>query len=405
MCRACVIALLLCLGYAPPGTALENAKTTTDTSALASALDAVLEKAIAEQRLVGGVVLVAHKGNVIYSRAAGYADRENEKLMRENAIFRLSSVSKPFTAMAAAVLVQQGKMHLNDPVTKWLPGFTPRLPDGTQPVITIEHLLSHTAGINYAIFEAEDGPYHKAGVSDGLENSGITLAENMRRISSVPLLFQPGTSWQYSLSTDVLGAVIAEVSGLPLPQVMQELVTRPLGMEDTGFAVTDRSRLAVPYYNAVPHPLPMKEEEHVIFGDMNIHYSPGRALDPEAFPSGGAGMVGTAPEVLRLLETLRRGAPLVTAEFMKEMNSNRIGDHRSSPGTGFGLGWAVLVDPAEAKSPQSAGTLSWGGVYGHSWFVDPEKDLSVVILTNTAPEGIFGMIVNEVRDAVYTHLP
>ena len=405
MYRACLLAPLLCLGHALPSAAAESSNE-MKPSAFASALDAVLEKAIKEQRLVGGVLLVARNGVVIYDKAAGYVDRDRKQVMQKNTIFRLSSVSKAFTTMAAATLLQQGKMQLDDPVTKWLPDFTPKMADGTQPVITIRHLLSHTAGLTYTAFEAPNGPYHQAGVSDGLENSDISLEENLRRIASAPLLFQPGTSWQYSLATDVLGAVVAKASGLPLPQAMEELVTRPLGMKDTGFAVTDRGRLALPYYNAKPRPLPMKEEEHLSFEDMEFHYSPGRALDPKAVPSGGGGMVGTAPEILGLLEIIRRkGAPLVGADLMQIMNSNQIGEHRAMPGTGFGLGWAVLIDPAEAQTPQSAGTLSWGGVYGHSWFIDPAKNLSVVMLTNTTPEGIFGKTVNEVRDAIYAHLP
>ena len=413
--RAWVLALMcLCLGYGVPAAAqtpsTDSAKTANaqdaKAPALAAALDALLEKAVAEQRLVGAVMLVAKNGKVIYSKAAGYADREKRQPMREKTIFRLSSVSKPFTVMAAAALVHQGKLHLDDPVTTWLPEFAPRMADGTQPVITIRQLFAHTAGLTYTAFEDAGGPYHRAGVSDGIETSGISLEENLRRIGSAPLLFQPGTRWNYSLATDVLGAVVAQASGLPLPEAVQVLVTRPLGMRDTGFTVTDTSRLAVPYYTAEPRPLPMKENESLTFEGMTFVYAPGRALDPHAFPSGGGGMVGTAPEVLRLLETIRLGgAPLVGAELMQAMNTNQIGDHRSSPGTGFGLGWAVLVDPAEAATPQSAGTLSWGGVYGHSWFVDPAQGLSVVLLTNTAPEGLFGAIVNEVRDAIYAHLP
>lgn len=377
-----------------------------DTAGLSSALDAVLEEAIVRQRLVGGVLLVARDGNLVYGKAAGYADRAKEEPMRENAIFRLSSVSKAFTTIAAAVLLQQGRICLDDPVIKWLPDFAPSGPKGEASTITVRHLLSHTAGLNYRAFEAAGGPYHKAGISDGLESSGISLSENMRRLSSAPLLFEPGTSWQYSLATDVLGAVVAEAAGLSLPQAIKELVTRPLDMKDTGFTVTDRSRLAQPYYNAEPSPLPMKAEEHITFGDMKFHYSPGRALEPDAFPSGGSGMVGTASEVLQLLETIRRrGAPLVSTELMQTMNSNHIGDHRAAPGTGFGLGWAVLVDPTEAQTPQSPGTLSWGGVYGHSWFVDPTRNLSVICLTNTALEGLFGETVHKVRDAIYAHLP
>lgn len=322
--------------------------------------------------------------------------------MREDAIFRLSSVSKAFTTVAAGALMKQGKLHLDDPVAKWLPEFAPTLPAGGKAVITIRQLLSHSAGLDYGFNQKEGGPYLVAGVSDGLDASGISLEENLRRIASVSLLYKPGTSWGYSVATDVLGAVVAKAYGSTLPQAMQSLVADPLGMKDTGFVVTDRSRLAAPYYNAAPQPLRMGIEENIPLGDGKVRFAPERAFDSKAFPSGGAGMVGTAPEVLLLLETIRKGgAPLVDPGLMKKMKVNQIGKNRVAPGLAFGFGWAVLVDPMAAETPQQAGTLSWGGVYGHSWAVDPKEKLTVVIMTNTTFEGIFGAFVTDVRDAVY----
>ena len=397
----CIVAGLILSTGARTGMA-KNAKSPDVGASFAQSLDTAIEKAIADKRLVGTVVLVALDGKLIYHRAAGYADREAQIPMREDAIFRLSSVSKPFTSMAAAALMQQGVLRLDDPVTKWLPEFTPSLPDGGKAVITIRHLLTHTAGLEYGFFQKEGGSYLRAGVSDGLDASGISLEENLRRIASVPLLFAPGTSWNYSVATDVLGAVIAKANNSTLPQALQKLVTGPLGMKDTGFAVTDKGRLAVPYYNAVPQPLRMGAEENLSAGDGKIRLSPDRVFDATAFPSGGAGMLGTAPEVLLLLETIRKGgAPLVGADLMALMKKNQIGTKRAGPGLGFGLGWAVLVDPIEAKTPQSKGTLAWSGVYGHSWFIDPAKKLTVVMLTNTTFEGIFGQFVTDVRDGVY----
>lgn len=187
---------------------------------------------------------------------------------------------------------------------------------------------------------------------------------------------------------------------------MHSLVIKPLGMKDTGFAVTDKSRLATPYYNAAPQPLRMGVEENIPLGDGKVRFAPERVFDIKAFPSGGAGMVGTAPEVLLLLETIHKGcAPLVDSDLMKKMKTNQIGKNRVAPGLGFGFGWAVLIDPVAAETPQRAGTLSWGGVYGHSWAVDPKEKLTVVIMTNTAFEGIFGKFVTDVRDTVYGGLP
>jgi CubicO group peptidase (beta-lactamase class C family) len=132
-------------------------------------------------------------------------------------------------------------------------------------------------------------------------------------------------------------------------------------------------------------------------------YSPARALDPKAYPSGGAGMVGTAPDVMRFLETIRTGGkPILSTAATVSMMSNQIGSVIGpQPGVGFGFGGAVVVDPAAARTPQSAGTWLWGGVYGHTWFVDPARKLTVVAFTNTAPEGLSGKFTTDLRDAVY----
>ncbi len=399
-----ICGLLACVLCAAPAEAEEK----SPAASLASAVDAVLDNSLTQGRLVGAVVLVARDGQILYHRAVGFADREAGTPMREDTIFRLASASKVYTTMATAALVEQGKLHLDDRVDKWLPYFTPSLPDGGKATITIRQLLSHTAGLDYGFALKPDDTYTKAGIADGLSPSDLSLEENVRRIASVPLLYKPGTSWRYSLATDVLGAVIEKAHGAPLPQAMHNLVIGPLGMKDTGFVVTDAPRFAAPYYNATPHPLRMHDDvQDVDFGSgMTIRFSPKRAFAPKAFPSGGAGMVGTAPNLLRLLETIRSGgAPLAGSALMNDMCRNQIGSLLVQPGVGFGLGWAVLVDPAAAQTPQSPGTMSWGGVYGNTWFIDPAKKLSVVILTNTVPEGLWGRTVTDVRNAVYRNLP
>lgn len=155
-------------------------------TSLADRIDAVIDGAIAAERIVGAVVLVARDGETIHTRAAGFADREAGIPMREDAIFRFASVSKLFTATAVMVLVAQERLDLDRPIVDWLPGFTPTF-DGRAAIITLRHLLSHSAGLSYGFFEPEDGPLHRAGVSDGMDRSGLTLAENVRRLADVPL--------------------------------------------------------------------------------------------------------------------------------------------------------------------------------------------------------------------------
>ncbi|AWK88416.1 serine hydrolase domain-containing protein [Azospirillum thermophilum] len=372
---------------------------------LAARLDSVVDRAVAEQRIVGTVVLVAEDGRIVYRRAAGLADRESRRPMREDAVFRLASVSKPFVTVAALALAERGALRLDDPVTRFLPDFRPALPDGRRPEITVRHLLTHSAGLTYSFFEPPGGPYHQAGVSDGIDLPGFGLEENLRRIASAPLLYEPGRGWSYSVATDVLGAVVERAGGAPLPDMVERLVTGPLGLRDAGFTAREPDRLAVPYADGSPRPVRMTTLQEMPFAASTILYSPPRALDPTAFPSGGAGMVGTAGDVLALLEALRTGGgPVLSRDGVRALVANAVGDRELGlipPGWRWGLGFPVLQDPAAAGTPQSAGTWQWGGVYGHSWFVDPARRLTVVALTNTAVAGMAGAFPDGIRDAVY----
>ena len=364
----------------------------TSTTTLTERLDAVIDGAIAAERIVGAVVLVRQNGQPIYARAAGMADREAGAPMRDDALFRLASVSKLFVAAAAMALVGQGKLDLDRPITEWLPDFAPRL-DGEPVVISLRHLLAHTSGLGYGFLEPDDGPLHRAGVSDGMDRAGITLAENLRRLARVPLLFRPGTRFCYSLALDVVGGVIEAATGLTLPQAVRTLVTEPLGLHDTGFSVADPSRLAVAYADATPNPRRMREPDLVPFlpGLPGLQMDPSRAFDAQAFPSGGAGMIGSALDTIKLLEALRSsGAPLMEPERAAEMARDHIADLdiEGSPGWGYGLGFSVLRDANAAGVSESPGTWRWGGAYGHSWFVDPTESLTLIAFTNTALEGM-----------------
>ncbi len=370
-------------------------------------LDAAIDLALAEERLVGAVVLVAQHGELAYARAAGFSDREAGLPMQQDALFRLASVSKPIVTTAAMVLVEQGRLGLDDAVHRWLPEFRPPLPEGQVAHITVRQLMTHTAGLGYRFLETDvNGPYARAVVSDGMDRVGISLAENLRRLATVPLLYTPGTAWGYSLGIDVLGGVIEAVCEQSLAVAVDELVTAPLGLRDTAFHAIQPERLATAYVSSRPRPRRMDVRETVtpFDGLVGIQFDLDRALDPSAFPSGGAGMVGTASDFLHLLETLRQGgAPLLSAGTIAEMGRNQTGvwGPPDGPGYGFGLGFSVLHDPVAAGSPESPGTWRWGGAYGHSWFVDPVRGLSVVAFTNTLYEGMSGSFVAQLRDAVY----
>ncbi len=385
-------------GRSPTSPAVAAVSPDTDP-ALAKRLDAVIDKAIAEQQLVGVVVMIARDGKVVYSRAAGFADREAKLPAREDTQFRLASMTKPIVSVTALALIDQGKLALEDPVTKWLPDFRPKLADGREPVITVRQLLTHTSGLTYKFVEPADGPYHKAEVSDGLAEPALPATVNLRRLSSVPLVHEPGTGWNYSLSTDVLGEVIAHAGGATLPELVARLVTRPLGMTDTMFAVTDKPRLAWPYRGGKP-PVRMTDPFDMTMEGMSIRFSPARIFDSASFPSGGAGLAGSARDYLRFAEALRTGGtPVLSPATTRALSANQIGEIDGSflgPGSRFGFGVGVIVDPSAAKTAKGPGSFGWSGIYGTDFWVDPQAKLSVVILTNTA-----GDPGNEFEQAVY----
>ncbi|SQI39309.1 Esterase estB [Serratia plymuthica] len=185
----------------------------TANQSLAERVQVVSQRAIDEGRLVGSVVLVAQRGEVVYAGAAGYADRELQRPMRRETQFRLSSVSKPYITLAAMRMIERQKLSLDDAVSRWLPWFTPALADGRRLEIKIRHLLSHTAGLDYRLNQPADGPYQRLGIQDGMELSSLTLEQNLRLLAQAELLAEPGSAFNYSLAIDVLGAVLEQVAG------------------------------------------------------------------------------------------------------------------------------------------------------------------------------------------------
>jgi CubicO group peptidase (beta-lactamase class C family) len=386
------------------GRALSDSRNPDLAVGLKARLDQVIERTLEERRIVGTVVLVAKGGEIAYSRAAGFADREAGRSMREDCIFLLASVAKPIVTAAALRLIEDGRISLGDSVRRWLPEFAPRLADGSVPEITIHHLLTHSAGLSYVFMEDQDGPYHRLRISSGFDRTDADLDEIVRRISAAPLAYEPGKGWGYSMAIDVLGAVIEKATRQSLPRVVADLVLKPLGMKDTGFEIVDSNRLVTHYADGDPKPRPIAADDRVNFFGKPVEFSPVRLLerDSKAFPSGGAGMAGTASDVLKFLETVRAGGLLQpeTRSAMFKVQAQTRGQ-AEGPGWEFGFGGAVLADPKAAGTPQARGTLQWNGAYGHKWFIDPTNDLTVVALTNTTFEGMVGRFTVDVRNAVY----
>jgi len=366
---------------------------------MSSHIDAVMDEAVDKQSIVGGELVVARHGDIAYRRSFGWFDREAGIDMIDNAIYRLASVTKPIVAATALAIADKGLLSLEDPVSAHLDWFAPRLDDGAPARITIHHLLTHTAGLAYA-YPADPE------ISGGLGPTELTLEENFSRVARQKLEYEPGTGWLYSVAIDVLGAVLAQVHGGSLGDAVRTHVTGPLGMTETGFFVADEQRLAKPYADGTP-PMPMAEPQVVTDDEGNSRvFSPARIFHPRAFQSGGAGMAGTPGDMLRFLESMRNGGGgAVSRDSVALAFSNRIGDiAREDAGQRFGYLGAIVADPVAANSPSAAGTVNWGGVYGHSWLVDPVNGLTIVSMTNTALEGCTGQYPKDLIRAVYADL-
>ncbi|MBB4955639.1 CubicO group peptidase (beta-lactamase class C family) [Agrobacterium vitis] len=369
---------------------------------IADRVNTMLDAVIAREQIVGAVVLVYQDGRPVLRRAAGYADREAGIAMRLDHVFRYASVTKPFVAATALAMVDAGLLSLNDFVSTHLPWFRPKTPDGQVALISIRHLLTHTAGLTY-------DPALQALPSDrainlGLDNTNLTLEENFSRYNEVALAFTPGARWQYSCATDVLGAVLAKVHGGTLEEAVVHYIAEPLRLKDTRFHVADEARLTVAYRDGTPRPEPMSDPWVADDGaGWRATFSPSRIFNPKAFQSGGAGMVGTAEDVLTLLEVLRvGGGSILSPELAQAVLVNQIGDTLMEvPGSRFGFFGAVITDSTAAATALPVGAVQWGGVYGNTWFIDPQARLTVVSLTNTALEGCMGAYPELLRAAVY----
>lgn len=369
-------------------------------------LDAALEAAVAEKRIVGGVLLVSEKGETAYARAIGLSDRDSGRAMAETDRFRLASVTKPIATACFMSLVEDGTLALEDPVTAYLPEFRPRLPDGTAPEITLHHLVTHTSGLGYRFLEAETGPYPQAGISDGMDQPGLSMAENLERIASAPLYFVPGKGWRYSVGLDVMGAVAEAATGQGMQALIDARIAEPLGLTTLKFTVPPAEDLATPYINAAPEPRALKDGDRpLLWGEGGVTFAPTRVHDAGSFPSCGAGLTGSVGDVMAVFRSLiGHGTPILKPDTVARMMQPQIPRDVLTirgPGFSFGYGWAIVTEPALAAVPDPAGMLKWGGVYGHSWFIDPAAERISLLLTNTAYEGMQGILPAEIVSAFY----
>jgi CubicO group peptidase (beta-lactamase class C family) len=390
-------------------------------------LDETLRGLVEGRSTPGIMVLILQNGRPVYKNSVGVREVGGTAPIGDNDMFRLASMTKAVTSVAAMILVEQGKIALDDPISRFLPEFASlqvRGPDGaagpaSRPP-TIRELLTHTSGLSYNFINNPRlaDAYRQARVTEGLDQPEVTTAEAMKRLASAPLGYQPGTGWEYSLATDVLGAVIEKVTGGSLEAFVIERIAKPLRIESFVFNAPEASRarfvqatrpaevtgalgtgyVALTSPEAVPFPATK--------GTASL--DPTRALSSTAYNSGGGGMSGTVGDYARFLQMLLNegeleGARVLKAETVKQMTQNATGNMPTlrGPGWGFTLGFGIVTDPAAAKTRLPAGSYGWGGIYGTQFWVDPTNKVVGVVMTQTAIIGS-GPISNPVREAFYT---
>ena len=362
-------------------------------------VDRFLQQYVDSQRIGGAVALVLRDGQVVYQRAVGWTDRESRRPITPDAIFRIASQSKAITSTAILMLVEEGKIALGDPVSRFIPAYArttvaPRADSGRTTVparrqITIQDLLTHTAGISYGGESFLAAQYREKALGPAAGNGWYTadktepVCETMERLATLPFVAQPGEAFVYGYNTDILGCVVERASGTPLDEFIRTRITGPLGMSDTYFFLPPEkaSRLVTLYMNDSTGRLARAPEGSRGQG----HYVQG----PRRNFSGGAGIVSTARDYARFLEMIRNrgeldGVRILSPRMVDLMTSNQSGTLYSQNGMGFGLGFEV-VERLGAKGVYSVGSFGWGGAYGSSYMVDPAERLIVVFMINQMP--------------------
>lgn len=373
--------------------------------------------------LPGWLVLVSRRGQIAHLSTYGSRDLRTGAPVEVDTLFRLYSMTKPVTSVAAMMLYEEAAFDLRDPISRWLPEFeAPRVYTGGPPSapvtvpssepIRVWHLLTHTAGLTYGNHHLHpvDAMYREHELKRGGPD-GVDLATAVRRWAELPLLFVPGTSWAYSVATDVLGRLVEAVSGISLDRFFEERILGPLDMRDAAFWVDeDRADRLARLYGVAPDGSKKAVE---------LPASPGQpGLQPRTMLSGGGGLIGTARDYHRFTQMLLAGGTLDgtrllgprTVAFMTrnhlpggadlEAFGRRLNAETSYEGMGFGLGFSVTLDPAAAKLTGSAGEYAWGGAASTAFWVDPSEELTAVFLTQLMPSSTHP-IRAELRSLVY----
>jgi CubicO group peptidase (beta-lactamase class C family) len=375
------------------------------SSARLARLGAVIAGEIERGRVPGAVALVARRGRIGYFESFGQRDAVAGAPMTKDAIFRIYSMTKPITSVAAMMLWEDGRFLLSDPIAKYLPdlagldvaverdGVLERVP--AVRAVTIQDLLRHTSGLTYEF--RGSGPVHRMYRSAKVDRRAQSNAEQVATLGRMPLLHQPGTRWEYGRSTDVLGRLVEVLSGKTLSEFFEQHILAPLGMTDTAFHVPER------HHSRIAEAFGRDPDSGVTVQLLEVR-------DPPGFESGGGGLVSTAADYARFLQMLLNGGTLegrrlLSRKTIEFMTADHLGPITGAPdllipGHGFGLGFAVRLQAGIAHVPGSIGQYFWGGLAGTTFWVDPAEQLFALLLIQ-AP-GLRDYYRTLFRDLVYS---
>ncbi len=374
-------------------------------------------------RLPNAQVLVARKGEIAYQCTLGYMGIEEKKPLREDAIFRIYSMTKPLTSVALMMLLEEGKVALDDPVTRYIPEFRNlAVYDGgklgdfrTKPLqrpMQVIDLLRHTSGLTYGFqMRTEVDAAYRALDVVGVSRTG-TLQETIEKLATIPLEFSPGTAWNYSVSTDVVGYLVGKISGMPFDQFLQTRLLDPLGMVDTHFTLPASKVARMTHcYAATPE------------GGLKLADGAEKSayLVPDRMMSGGGGLISTTADYFRFCKMMNQNGELEGRRYLGRktidlMQSNHIPGGKDLPevslsmfsesvfnGVGFGLGFSVVRDPALTMMPGSVGEAAWGGMASTAFWLDRKEDLFAIFMTQLMPSSTYP-VRRQLRTLVYSAL-
>jgi len=388
-----------------------------------SRIDAHMQRAVEDGIMVGGEALIARRGRIAWRQTWGMSDREAGEPMSQDTLYRIYSMTKPITAVAMMMLYEEGRFQLNDPLARYLPAFAGLQvlddldSDGT-PILreparapTVRDLMRHTAGMTYGVFgdTAVDRAYREAGLLQSAD-----LETFSKRLSGLPLQYDPGTRWHYSVAVDLQGRLVEVLSDMPFAEFLRKRIFEPLGMQDTAFVLpaSDVSRLAQLYSPegtqiSWNEPWQSSQKQALEVADPRLTEP---FVDGGYFASGGAGLVSSTDDYLRFSQMLLNGgeldgARLLSPRTVEHMRRNHLAgiDAQVLTGVeGFGLGVAVTVDPGVSGEIGSPGSYGWGGAAGTRFWVDPSEEMVAIFMTQSVPHQT--QLADQFRSLVYQAL-